>query len=122
MEKHINPEELIVAVLQGEDYSEAIEELNGKGFYVTILNSTGGFLRKKSVTVMIGVKSKDLDEAIEVLKHYGKRIEMEYHSPAPFSLGGIPAASLSCLPSIELPVRIGGVIYFVIDIKKNGRF
>ena len=61
MEKQINSEELIVAVLQGEDYSEAIEELNGKGFYVTILNSTGGFLRKKSVTVMIGVKSKDLD-------------------------------------------------------------
>lgn len=64
MEKHINSEELIVAVLQGEDYSEAIEELNGKGFYVTILNSTGGFLRKKIVTLMIGVKSKDLDEAI----------------------------------------------------------
>lgn len=110
MEKHINSEELIVAVLQGEDYSEVIEELNGKGFYVTILNSTGGFLRKKSVTVMIGVKSKDLDEAIEVLKHYGKRIEMEYHSPALFSAVGIPAASLSCLPSIELPVRIGGVV------------
>ena len=87
MEKHINSEVLIVAVLQGEDYSEAIEELNGKGFYVTILNSTGGFLRKKSVTVMIGVKSKDLDEAIEVLKHYGKRIEMEYHTRHHFPQG-----------------------------------
>ena len=67
------------------------------------------FLGKKSVTVMIGVKSKDPDDAIEVLKHYGKRIEMEYHSPAPFSAVGIPAASLSCL-------------YFVMDVKKNGRF
>ena len=47
MEKHINSEKLMIAVLQGEDYSEAIEELNGKGFYVTILNSKGGFLRKK---------------------------------------------------------------------------
>ena len=47
MEKHINSEELIVAVLQGEDYSEAIEELNGKGFYVTILNSTGCFFKKE---------------------------------------------------------------------------
>ena len=71
---------------------------------------------------MIGVISKDLDEAIEVLKHYGKRIEIEFQSPAPFSTGGIPAASLSCLPSIELPVRMGGVIYFVIDVKKKGRF
>ena len=68
------------------------------------------FLGKKSVTVMIGVKSKDPDDAIEVLKHYCKRIEMEYHSPAPFSAVGIPAASLSCLPSIELPVRLGGVV------------
>ena len=47
MEKHINSEELIVVVLQCEYYSEAIEELNGKGFYVTILNSTGGFFRKE---------------------------------------------------------------------------
>ena len=47
MEKHINSEELIVAVLQCEYYSEAIEELNEKGFYVTILNSTGGFFRKE---------------------------------------------------------------------------
>ena len=47
MEKHMNSEELIVAVLQCEYYSEAIEELNGKGFYVTILNSTGGFFRKE---------------------------------------------------------------------------
>ena len=47
MEKHIKSEERIVAVLQCEYYSEAIEELNGKGFYVTILNSTGGFFRKE---------------------------------------------------------------------------
>ena len=104
MEKQINSEELIVAVLQGEDYSEAFEELNGKGFYVTILNSTGGFLRKKSVTLMIGVKSKDLDEAIEVLKHYGKRIEMEDHSPAPFSTGGNPSC-FTILSSVNRTAR-----------------
>ncbi|MDY4491121.1 MAG: hypothetical protein SPE19_11435 [Candidatus Faecousia sp.] len=41
---------MIFAVLQGDDYRVAIENLNAKGFYATVLHSTGGFLNKKSVT------------------------------------------------------------------------
>ena len=46
---------LIFAVLQGDDYSETVYALNQHGISVTMLNSTGGFLKKRSVTVMIGV-------------------------------------------------------------------
>lgn len=48
--KNKNCDKLIIAVLQGDDYMETIDELNSHGFYVTILNSSGGFLKKKSVT------------------------------------------------------------------------
>ena len=53
---------LIFAVLQGEDYDSTVYELNQAGFFVTLLSSTGGFLKKKSTTVMIGVEEEKVPE------------------------------------------------------------
>ena len=47
---------LVLAVLQGSDSDNTIRNLNERGFMVTVLSSTGGFLKKKSTTVMIGVR------------------------------------------------------------------
>ena len=44
---------LVLAVLQGSDSDNTIRNLNEHGFMVTVLSSTGGFLKKKSTTVMI---------------------------------------------------------------------
>lgn len=55
MEKHINCDKMIFAVLQGDDYRVAIENLNTKGFYAMVLHSTGGFLKKRSVTLMLSI-------------------------------------------------------------------
>ena len=52
---------LILAVLQGDDYADTVSELTHNGFFVTLLNTTGGFLRKKSTTVMIGVSNERLN-------------------------------------------------------------
>ena len=48
---------LVLAVLQGSDSDNTIRNLNERGFMVTVLSSTGGFLKKKSTTVMIGVEA-----------------------------------------------------------------
>lgn len=98
MEKHINCDKMIIAVLQGDDYRVAIENLNSKGFYATVLHSTGGFLKKKSVTLMIGVNHDHLEEALGILRQYGDRIEMQYRSTAAFGNGGIPGIALSSVP------------------------
>lgn len=55
-------DKLVFAVLQGDDYSEVVYALNQEGISVTMLNSTGGFLKRKSVTVMIGVEHDRLNE------------------------------------------------------------
>lgn len=113
---------MIIAVLQGDDYRVAIEDLNSKGFYATVLHSTGGFLKKKSVTLMVGVHHDHLEEAMAILKRYGDRIEMQYQSAAAFSSGGISSAALSSIPSIEIPVHCGGVVLFVMDVQQNERY
>ena len=58
---------LVLAVLQGSDSDNTIRNLNERGFMVTVLSSTGGFLKKKSTTVMIGVEEDRLEEAMEVM-------------------------------------------------------
>ena len=57
---------LILAVLQGEDYGDVVRQLNENGIFVTILHSTGGFLRKRSVTIMIGVEEAKLEQVLDL--------------------------------------------------------
>ena len=61
-------DKMILAILQGDDYHDAVHSLNEHGFYATVLNSSGGFLKKRSVTLMIGLESARLDEALAILK------------------------------------------------------
>lgn len=122
MEKHIHCDKLILAVLQGDDYRVAIEDLNAKGFYATVLNSTGGFLKKKSVTLMIGLNHEHLEEALSILKQYGNRTEMQYEPGTSFGGGGIPSTTLGGVPPVGVPVRCGGVVLFVVDVQRNERY
>ena len=66
MERHSG--KLVLAILQGEDYEDTVYELNQNGFFVTMLSSTGGFLKKHSTTIMIGVEEPRLDEVLDILK------------------------------------------------------
>lgn len=66
MEQHSG--KLVLAILQGEDYEDTVYELNQNGFFVTMLSSTGGFLKKHSTTIMIGVEEPRLDEVLDILK------------------------------------------------------
>ena len=59
---------LVFAILQGDDYEQVVRELNKNGFYVTLLNSVGGFLKKRSVTIMIGVEEVRLEELLDILR------------------------------------------------------
>lgn len=109
---------LILAILQEEDYADTISELNQNGFFVTLLNSTGGFLRKKSTTVMIGVPKEKLRQALDILRHYaGRRRQTVYQKAA------IPHTSnFSALPMVPMEVDVGGVTVFVLDLEDIEKF
>ena len=47
---------LILAVVQEDDYDATVSELNQNGFFVTMLSSTGGFWKKKNITIMLGCR------------------------------------------------------------------
>ena len=115
--KNSNCDKLIFAVLQGEDYHEAIAALNEQGFYATVLRSSGGFLKQKSVTLMIGVNHAYVQEVTQILNRYGERVE-KFYPPADL---GIDAPSITAA-SIPIPVRCGGVVLFVLDVKQYQKY
>lgn len=59
---------LIVAIIRDSDNDQVSQALIASGFRVTRIASTGGFLRRGSSTLMIGVEEEKVDEAINVLR------------------------------------------------------
>ena len=50
MDKEKSKKKLLLAVIQGDDYPDTVDDLNRSGFFATVLSSTGGFLKKRSMT------------------------------------------------------------------------
>ena len=103
-------DKMIIAIMQGNEYRSAIDDLNERGFYVTILNSTGGFLKKQNVTIMIGLNHADLDDALEIIRHYGKRTELR----CPPNTMGSPG--LHPIAPMPIPMLCGGIVVFILDV------
>ena len=107
----MNYQKMIIAILQGEDYPDVVKDLNKHGFYVTLLNSTGGFLKKHSVTLMIGVEEEKLETATEIIKkHCSARMENTI----------IPSEMGTFVTPVQ--IRKGGAVVFVLDINQTMKF
>jgi uncharacterized protein YaaQ len=99
-------DKLIMAILQNDDYPEIVQDLSKHGIYSTIINSSGGFLRKKNITVIIGVDENKLETTLEILKTHARvRIETQYH-PIGVGFGSIP-----------IEVETGGVVAFILNVE-----
>jgi uncharacterized protein YaaQ len=59
---------LIVAILRDEDTENVSHALIDCSFRVTRIASTGGFLRRGSTTLMIGVEDEMVDQAIDLVR------------------------------------------------------
>ena len=59
---------LVVAIIRDSDNDQVSHSLISSGFRVTRIASTGGFLRRGSSTLMIGVEEERVNEAIDVVK------------------------------------------------------
>ena len=58
---------LIITIIRDYDNEPISQALVQAGFRVTRIASTGGFLRRGSSTLMIGVPDEKVEEAIQVI-------------------------------------------------------
>lgn len=117
--KHLNCDKMIIAILQNDNYHKVISDLNRHGYGVTVLHSSGGFLKKSNATIMIGVNHEHLDDALELLKKYGERTEVEYKMATTTAGMSVPAFAVA---PVAIPVHVGGIVIFVLDVERNERY
>lgn len=100
---------LIFAVIQEQDLENSLSVLTKIGFSVTRLPSSGGFLGRRSITLLIGLKRGQEKSVVEALnKSCQKRVE---YVSAPLGPGSVSFPN-------PVPVNVGGATIFVFDVER----
>ena len=102
---------LIIAIVQDEDSSKLLSELMKKGFGVTKLATTGGFLKAGNTTLLLGVDDDRVDEAVSIVDSVCK--SRKQISTATTSVGGMTHGEFSSFP---IEVTVGGATLFVLTV------
>ena len=104
---------LIIAIVQDEDSSKLLSELMKKGFGVTKLATTGGFLKAGNTTLLLGTDDDKVDEAIGIVESVCK--SRKQISTATTSIGGLTHGEFSSFP---IEVTVGGATLFVLSVEQ----
>ena len=102
---------LIMAIIHDEDAFHIMDILTEKGYSVTKLASTGGFLRAGNTTLICGVEDDRVEDLVSIIekKCKGRR-----------QITSINSSHMSATESyVPYPVEItvGGATIFVLDVE-----
>jgi uncharacterized protein YaaQ len=100
---------LLIAVIQDQDLDTATEYLQHVGASMTYLSSSGGFLGRRNVTLLIGLPSDKEEDALIAL-HDACRQRIEYMT---LPLEGSPMP----MPA-PVPVTVGGATVFALPVER----
>ena len=103
---------LIITIVQDDDAADLLDVLTDKGFRVTKLATTGGFLRSGNTTLMIGVEEEKVDDVLVVIEEVCRTREQVVTSPSPV------AGSTGVYVPYPVEVEVGGATIFVVDVDK----
>ena len=104
---------LVIAIVQDEDAGRVVSALMDKGFGVTKLATTGGFLRAGNTTLISGVEDEKLDGALAIIERICNSREQITASATHMSGG----ASGVYVP-YPIKVTVGGATVFVLEVSQ----
>lgn len=105
---------LIVAIVASDDAGDLIDCLVKDKITVTRLATSGGFLKRRNVTLLIGVGEKDVGFVLDIIK---KRCKARVESVPVTSRcadGGVMEGPCAAIP-------IGGATVFVLNVEESHR-
>lgn len=77
---------MMTIIIQDKDSDKVLEALVGMGFSVTRMASTGGFLRKGNVTLLLGLEANQVETVISILQKRCTASEPNRHAATIFVL------------------------------------
>jgi uncharacterized protein YaaQ len=101
---------LVVATIQDQDAERVVGGLTEKGFRVTRVGTTGGFLQQGNTTLLVGVDDHQVEQIIKTLKTFSER-RMRY---MPMATGAAPNG-MALYNYVE--VEVGGASVFVLNVE-----
>jgi Uncharacterized protein conserved in bacteria len=101
---------LITAIVNKDDGSAVQSGLTSKGFAVTRIATTGGFLMSGNVTFIIGVEDDKVDEAIGIISELAKKRKQLVPPTASYGMGVTSA--------YPIELMMGGATVFVQDVER----
>ncbi len=102
---------LLFAIVQDEDEKPLVRALIEHEFSVTRISSSGGFLRSGNATLMIGVETAKLQQALDIIKTESHRRKSFVSSPL------TPSHAADSMP-LPMQVNVGGATVFLIDVEQ----
>lgn len=104
---------MMAVVIQEDDLDKALGELSNAGYGADPLPSTGGFLSRQNVTLLIGIPKGREADIIRILeKSCKKRVK---HVRSPLDGAFLPM-------SRPIPVQVGGATIFTFEIEAYYEF
>ena len=103
---------LVISIVQDDDALDLVDALNEKGYSVTKLATTGGFLKSGNTTLLSGVQKEKVDEVIDIIREVCETRKGVISSPT-----NVSEPSGVYIP-YPMEVQIGGATIFVVDVDK----
>lgn len=104
---------LMAAVIQEADLESVLTTMSKLGFSVARLSSTGGFLSRKNVTLLVGIQEGREEAAVKVLRNSCKRRVEFVSSPMRGSAFPLPT---------PMQVTVGGATVFLFEVESYDEF
>lgn len=101
---------LIIAVVHDEDSHPLMDLLNEAQYGVTMLASTGGFLRTGNTTLFVGAEDDKVEKALDIIKENCKSRKKIASNISPSVVG------TGVYMPYPVEVHVGGATIFVVDV------
>lgn len=106
-------ETLLLAVVQREDASSLIADVNRRGHQATRINASGGFLSVGNVVVLMAVASDDVPDVLEAIQRTCQTRMAYVFQP----LGDVVVDG----GAYPIEVEVGGAVVFALPIERRVR-
>ena len=103
---------LVMAIINDEDAFHVMDALNEKGFSITKLASTGGFLRSGMTTIISGVQEDRIEELIGILEKKCKSRKQIT------SVNSTHVSTTESYVPYPVEVTVGGATIFVLNVEQ----
>lgn len=101
---------LVVSIVQHEDADQLMRALNQEGYTCTKIGSTGGFLRRGNVTLLVGAEEAKVTALLNIITrtcHKRTHLANPYLFMEPDGYMAEP-----------IEVEVGGAVVFVLEIDR----